>query len=101
MAIEPNFFSQPSGESGRLQAIERVCRIWAKGVPPEHDSTITLSRLIDVSGRYQRSDNFSPQLLESVEAVFCHLCQTIEPGIAAVCAEDKHSSHCWLTGLVV
>ncbi len=83
-----------------LNAMAKVCRIWANQLSAEDDSAATLARVIRVVESHGQRQAGSPMLLESIQALFCHVCNATHPGIAAVCISDDSPNGCWLIGLL-
>ena len=101
MPIAFNHVGQPATRRElSLDAMAKVCRIWAMQIPAEHDSAATLDRVIRVVESHGREHAGSPMLLESLQALFCHVCNATHPGIAAVCKPDDPPNDCWLIGLL-
>lgn len=87
---DPRFAAEYGGtyrsNATQLVAIERVCSAWEDSLP-EHDSGAAsilamLVRAIDNNRRLYRD---SPQHMETVRSVFCHLCRRAHPEFLRDC----------------
>lgn len=99
MSVSPlDFGMQYNRRERHLVAISQICRIWKNRVPADHDSSRTMETIVHEIECRRHRQSCSPMLLESLQAVLCHVCEHDHPAIRAVCVAEGRENDCWLIG---